>query len=72
MCRFLFFIFICIAIGNASIKMVRVGIPLPSLTQPLFCACPKSRPGFQTLYVVIHSGSFVCDCLCVSCRDDNK
>ena len=52
--------------------MVRVGIPLPSLTQPLFCACPKSRSGFQTLYAVIRSGSFVCDCLCASCRDDNK
>jgi hypothetical protein len=31
----------------------RAGIPLTGLTIPLFCACPKSGPGFPTSYVVV-------------------
>ena len=38
-----------IAIGDPVIKRWG-GIPLPGLTPPYFCACPKPGPRFPTSY----------------------
>jgi hypothetical protein len=38
---------------GSSYQEGRVGIPLTRLTQPHVCVCPKPRPGFLMLYVVV-------------------
>ena len=47
---FLSLVYICIVTGDPVIKG---GIPLIDLTQPHFCACPKTEPGFPMSYVLV-------------------
>ena len=50
-CWFLLLFYICIAVGDPIIKRERVGIPVPGLTSPHFCVCPKPGHGFPTSYM---------------------
>ena len=51
---FLSFVYICIGVGDESIKSGRGrGIQFNGLIPPFVCACPKSGSEFSTSYFLI-------------------
>ena len=50
--RFLSFVYICIAVEIQFSREQGCHL-IKCLTQPHFCACPKSGPGFPTSYMYV-------------------